>query len=73
MNWTLALPEIVLACLGMAILIFGVLRKQEATTLATMFTIGAFLITGFLVGTTHVGILLVAHLVSRRAAAGLQP
>jgi len=49
MNWTLALPEIVLSCLGMAILIFGVLRKQDGTTLATMFTIGAFLITGLLI------------------------
>ena len=51
MNWTLALPEIVLACLGMAILIFGVLRKEENVALATMFTIGAFLVTGFLVAT----------------------
>ena len=31
MNWTLALPEIVLACIGMAILVFGVLRKQDST------------------------------------------
>ena len=55
MNWTLALPEIVLACLGMAILIFGVLRKQDSTVLATMFTIGAFLITGLVVGTGATG------------------
>ena len=55
MNWTLAVPEIVLACLGMAILIFGVLRKQDSTLLATMFTIGAFLITGFLVVTRAAG------------------
>lgn len=51
MNWTLALPELVLTCCGMAILIFGVLRKQDSTMLATMFTIGAFLITGLLVAT----------------------
>ena len=51
MNWTLALPEIVLACLGMAILIFGVVRKQDGTLLATMFTIGAFVIAGMLVTT----------------------
>jgi len=51
MNWTLAVPEIVLACLGMAILIFGVLRKQDSTSLATMFTIGALLIAGMLVAT----------------------
>ena len=48
MNWTLALPEIVLACLGMAILVFGVLRKDDSTTLATMFAVGAFLIAGLL-------------------------
>ncbi len=55
MNWTLALPEIVLACLGMAILVFGVVRKQDSTVLATMFTIGAFLITGLLVATQPAG------------------
>jgi NADH-quinone oxidoreductase subunit N len=51
MNWTLALPELVLACCGMAILVFGVLRKQDSTMLATMFTIGAFVIAGMLVAT----------------------
>ena len=55
MNWTLALPEIVLACLGMAILVFGVVRKQDSTVLATMFTIGAFLIAGLLVATRATG------------------
>ena len=56
MNWTLALPEIVLACLGLAILTFGVLRKQDSTQLATMFTIGAFLIAGMLVATRQTGV-----------------
>jgi len=56
MNWTLALPEIVLACIGMAILLFGVLRKQDSTLLATMFTIGGFLIAGLLVLTRVGGI-----------------
>jgi NADH-quinone oxidoreductase subunit N len=55
MNWTLALPEIVLSCLGMAILIFGVLRKHDSTLFATMFTIGAFLIAGLLVATRASG------------------
>jgi NADH-quinone oxidoreductase subunit N len=55
MNWTLALPEIVLACLGMAILVFGVVRKQDSTLLATMFTIGAFLVTSMLVATRVTG------------------
>src|SRR5665213_1734801 len=51
MNWTLAVPELVLTCAGMAILIFGVLRRQDSTLLATMFTLGAFLIAGLLVTT----------------------
>jgi len=49
MNWTIALPEIVLACIGMAILIFGVLRKSDSTLLCTMFSIGGYLIAGMLV------------------------
>ena len=49
MNWTLALPEIVLSCIGMAILVFGVLRKQDSTVLCTAFAVGGFLITGVLV------------------------
>ena len=49
MNWTLALPEIVLACVGMATLMFGVLRKQDSTLMCTMFTIGGFLVAGLLV------------------------
>jgi NADH-quinone oxidoreductase subunit N len=56
MNWGLALPEVVLACLGMAILIFGVLYKPNSAPLATMFTIGALLVTGFLVWTGPSGI-----------------
>jgi NADH-quinone oxidoreductase subunit N len=55
MNWTLALPEIVLACVGMATLIFGVLRKQDSTVLCSMFTIGGFLIAGLLVLTRASG------------------
>ncbi|MGE0419140.1 MAG: NADH-quinone oxidoreductase subunit NuoN [Acetobacteraceae bacterium] len=56
MNWTLALPEIVLACIGMAILLFGVLRKQDSTVLCTMFAIGGFLIAGMVVLTGVPGI-----------------
>ena len=44
MNWALATPEIVLACIGMAILVFGVLRKQDSTLICTMLTLGGFLI-----------------------------
>ncbi|HVY15878.1 MAG TPA: NADH-quinone oxidoreductase subunit NuoN [Rhodopila sp.] len=55
MNWTIALPEIVLACIGMAIMVFGVLRKQDSTLLCTMFTIGGFLVAGLLVLTRVTG------------------
>ena len=51
MNWTLALPEIVLAILGMAILVFGVLRKQDSFHLCSMLSIGALIATAaFLIG-----------------------
>jgi len=49
MNWAAALPEIVLSCAGMAILLFGVLQKKDCTTLCTMLVLGAFAITGMLV------------------------
>jgi NADH-quinone oxidoreductase subunit N len=55
LNWTLALPEIVLAVLGLAILLFGVLRKQDSTLMCTMFTLGALLIAGLLVLTRSTG------------------
>ena len=55
MNWSLALPEIVLACIGMAILVFGVVRKQDSTVLATMFAIFGFLVAGVLVVTRASG------------------
>ena len=56
MHWTLALPEIVLACCGMAILVFGVLRKDDGTRIATMLTIGAFLVVGMLTVTRQAGV-----------------
>ncbi|MSP04525.1 MAG: NADH-quinone oxidoreductase subunit NuoN [Acetobacteraceae bacterium] len=55
MNWTVALPEIFLAFSGMAILIYGVLRKQDATQICSMMTLGAFLITAMLVITGSSG------------------
>ena len=51
MNWIIAIPEIFLACCGMAILVYGVLRKQDATQICSMLTLGAFLITAMLVVT----------------------
>ena len=49
MNWVVALPELVLACAGMAILVFGVLNKQDTFRACSMLTIGAFLLAGVLV------------------------
>ncbi len=49
MNWAVALPEIVLACSAMAILIFGVLQKRDATFACSMLAVGALVLTGALV------------------------
>ena len=49
MNWILALPEIVLACSGMAVLVFGVLQKRDSFHLCSMLTVGAFLVAAMLV------------------------
>jgi NADH-quinone oxidoreductase subunit N len=49
MNWSLALPELVLSIVGMAILLFGVIRKGDNTLLASMFTLGGFLLAAILV------------------------
>ncbi|MGC8474992.1 MAG: NADH-quinone oxidoreductase subunit NuoN [Acetobacteraceae bacterium] len=49
MNWTVALPELVLSLAGLAILVIGVLRKPDGTPLAAMLTLGAFMVTGLLV------------------------
>jgi NADH-quinone oxidoreductase subunit N len=56
MNWHLAIPEIVLALSGMAILIFGVTRKHDSTLMCTMLTLGAFLLTAILILQTDPGI-----------------
>ena len=56
MNWAIAVPEIVLACCGMAILLVGVLRREESSLLASMLTLGAFLITAVLVVSTVRGV-----------------
>ena len=49
MNWTLALPELVLALAGLAILVFGVIPKRDMTFPCTMLVMGAFLMAGVLV------------------------
>jgi NADH-quinone oxidoreductase subunit N len=50
MHWTVALPEIVLACCSMAILLVGALQKRRDTFhLASMLTLGALLLGAMLV------------------------
>jgi len=49
MNWTLALPEIVLALAGLGILAGGVIPKRDTSFASTMAALGAFLLAGVLV------------------------
>lgn len=46
MNWTLALPEILLAVSGLAILVAGVLPRRDMTFPCTMLVLGAFVLSG---------------------------
>ncbi|HEX4171604.1 MAG TPA: NADH-quinone oxidoreductase subunit NuoN [Acetobacteraceae bacterium] len=55
MNWIIALPEIALAGIAMAILMFGVLRRGESFSLSSMFALGGFLIAALLVLITPQG------------------
>jgi NADH-quinone oxidoreductase subunit N len=54
-NWIIALPEIALAGIAMAILMFGVLRRGESFSLSSMFALGGFLIAALLVLITPQG------------------
>jgi NADH-quinone oxidoreductase subunit N len=56
MNWTIALPEIVLSIVAMAILIFGVLRKEDSFVLSSMFGLGGLLLAALLVMTGDRGL-----------------
>jgi NADH-quinone oxidoreductase subunit N len=49
MNWTIAIPEIVLACCGMAILILGVFQRNDGFRLCSMLVIAALGLAGVLV------------------------
>ncbi len=55
MNWTLALPEIVLSISGMAILLIGVLQKRDSFFICSMLTIGAFLVVALMIVAGHTG------------------
>ncbi len=67
LNWSLAIPEIVLALLAMGILVFGVLWKRGNPSLAcAMLGLGALLLTAVLVvsqpmGTAYAGLFAVDH------------
>jgi NADH-quinone oxidoreductase subunit N len=56
MNWAIALPEIVLAVVAMAMLIFGVLRRDDTFFLSSMFALGGFLLAALLVVTSARGV-----------------
>jgi NADH-quinone oxidoreductase subunit N len=49
MNWTIAVPELVLSLAGMAILLFGVLQKRDTFQICSMLTVGALLLAAVLV------------------------
>ncbi len=56
LNWTLAMPELVLALCAMAILVFGVLWKKPSASLAcTLLSLGALLVAAMLAGSTTLG------------------
>lgn len=67
LHWTLAIPEIVLACCAMAILVFGVLWKQSNPSFASaMLSLGALMVTAVLVitsplGSSYAGLFAVDH------------
>jgi NADH-quinone oxidoreductase subunit N len=56
MNWTLAIPELVLSCCGMAILVYSVLMRRDTFLSASMLTIGAFVIASLLVLSSGFGV-----------------
>jgi NADH-quinone oxidoreductase subunit N len=49
MNWTLALPEIVLAAAGLVLLLVGAIPRRDMTLPVTMGTLGALLVAAVLV------------------------
>ena len=55
MNWSLVLPEFVVAICAMAILVAGVMQKRDSTVLCTMGALAACAIAAALVLTTDAG------------------
>jgi NADH-quinone oxidoreductase subunit N len=64
MSWTLALPELVLACAGLVILVAGVIPRRETFFPVSMAVIGALLVTGVLVLGQEEGTALGGHYVA---------
>jgi NADH-quinone oxidoreductase subunit N len=64
MTWTLALPELVLACCGLVILLAGVIPKQETFFPVSMACVGALLLAAMLVLGQPEGTALGGHYVS---------
>jgi NADH-quinone oxidoreductase subunit N len=56
MNWTLAIPELVLACCGLGVLVFGVLTKRDTFRICSMLVVGAMLLAAVLVLSGSAGI-----------------
>ena len=56
MNWSLAMPEIVLAVSALAILLGGVTQKRDAMVVCTMAALAACLVTGVLVVGTRTAV-----------------
>jgi NADH-quinone oxidoreductase subunit N len=55
MNWSLAVPELVMALSALAILLIGVFQKRDATLICTMIALGVMAITAVLVFSTASG------------------
>jgi NADH-quinone oxidoreductase subunit N len=56
MNWSLSLPEIVLAVCGMGILLFGVVKRDDKTDICSMLTIAALVLCAVLVVGNSTGV-----------------
>jgi NADH-quinone oxidoreductase subunit N len=56
MNWAIALPELALSVVAMAILIFGVLRRDDTFFFSSMSALGGFLLAALLVLTATRGV-----------------
>ena len=69
MNWAIALPEIVLSVVAMAILIFGVLRRDDTFFLASMFALGGFLLAALWSSPAHRGTAITASSSATRSRA----